>query len=89
MAGAGIRRKRIFEADHDSPLNSAVTQRGQNIVQLVEDAVRRGNVAPVHDCAGGQKGQPDAGVEDAGAAGQVERGPAVERGRAFSRSWVR
>jgi len=43
-AGAGIRRKRIFEADHDSPLNSAVTQRGQNIVQLVEDAVRRGNV---------------------------------------------
>lgn len=44
MGGARFRRKRPIDGSSDSPLSAAVTERDRDVIQLVEDAVKRRNV---------------------------------------------
>ncbi|MCA9560775.1 MAG: hypothetical protein KC583_19640, partial [Myxococcales bacterium] len=57
------RVRRDPDRNEPSNLYTPTIRRDDPIGLQLSYAVRRGNVAPVHDCAGGRKGLPDAGVE--------------------------
>jgi EAL domain-containing protein (putative c-di-GMP-specific phosphodiesterase class I) len=44
MAGARFRRRRVIDPTEDSPVSAAVSQRGQDVIRMVADAVRRRSV---------------------------------------------
>jgi EAL domain-containing protein (putative c-di-GMP-specific phosphodiesterase class I) len=44
MGGARFRRRKPIDGSSDSPLSAAVTERDRDVIQLVEDAVKRRNV---------------------------------------------
>lgn len=44
MAGARFRRRQVIDPAEDSPVSAAVSQRGQDVIRMVTDAVRRRSV---------------------------------------------
>lgn len=44
MAGARFRRRQVIDPTEDSPVSAAVSQRGQDVIRMVTEAVRRRRV---------------------------------------------
>ncbi|MGL4281791.1 MAG: EAL domain-containing protein [Albidovulum sp.] len=59
MAGARFRRRQVIDPAEDSPVSAAVAQRGQDVIRMVTEAVRRRRVLLAYQPvvqAGGQGG---------------------------------